>query len=265
MNKINDEKLQLFEDQAIRTVWDEENEEWYFSIVDVVGVLTDAIDYFAARNYWKVTKHRLSKEGSELVTNCNQLKLKAADGKRRLTDVANTEQLLRIIHSIPSKNAEPFKRWLARLGKERIDEIYDPSIPIKRAMEVYRAKGYDEVWIEKRIKGIKDRKKLTDVWFDNGVTEEKEYEILTNEIYKTWSGMTAGEYKEYKGLTKESLRDNMSDIEIAIAILVNLLQESLRKNIILLALKKIKSLPVKAVKLLKILENVSKKNLMNQL
>jgi len=151
MNKINDEKLQLFEDQTIRTVWDEENEEWYFSIVDVVGVLIDATDYSVARNYWKVTKHRLIKEGNQLVTNCNQLKLKAADGKRRLTDVANTEQLLRIIQSIPSKKAEPFKLWLAQLGRERIEETMDPELIAERLVATYERKGYTREWINQRL------------------------------------------------------------------------------------------------------------------
>lgn len=218
----------IFDNKKIRTVWNREEEKYYVSIIDVILVLTKSS---RPRKYWSDLKKKLIEEGfDELSGKIGQLKLKASDGKYYNTDVTDIEGMFRIIESIPSKNAEPFKIWLARLGKERIDEIYDPSIPIKRAIEVYRAKGYDEVWIEKRIKGIKDRKKLTDVWFDNGVTEEKEYAILTNEIYKTWSGMNAGEYKEYKGLTKESLRDNMSDIEIAIADIGELATRELTKK-----------------------------------
>ena len=206
----------MFNDKTIRTVWNKDEEKYYISVIDIVNALMEN-DYQDSRNYWKVLKHRLKREGNETVTNCNQLKLKAQDGKYRSTDVVDIEEMFRIIESIPSPNAEPMKLWLARLGKERIDEVFDPSITVQRAIDTYRAKGYDEVWIIKRIKGIQDRKKLTDVWNNNGVTEEVEYAILTNEIYKEWSGLTAKQYKQYKGLRKESLRDNMTDIEVALA------------------------------------------------
>ena len=204
----------IFNNETIRTIWDKENEKYYISVVDIVGVISESDN---PRNYWKVLKHRLKKEGNESVTNCNALKLKASDGKYRLTDVCDIEEMFRIIESIPSKNAEPIKQWLAKLGKERIDEVFDPSISAQRAIDLYRSKGYDEAWIQKRLKGMQDRKKLTDIWKDGGITENKEYAILTNEIYKSWSGMSAKEYKEYKGLRKESLRDNMSDIEVTLA------------------------------------------------
>ena len=204
----------IFNNETIRTVWDKENEKYYISVVDIVGVISESDN---PRNYWKVLKHRLKKEGNESVTNCNQLKLKSSDGKYYNTDVVDIEGMFRIIESIPSKNAEPIKQWLAKLGSERIDEVFDPSISAQRAIDLYRAKGYDEAWIQKRLKGMQDRKKLTDVWKDGGITENKEYAILTNEIYKSWSGMSAKEYKEYKGLRKESLRDNMSDIEVTLA------------------------------------------------
>lgn len=204
----------IFNNETIRTVWDEEEEKYYISIVDIVGVISESKD---GRKYWNKLKQRLKEEGNETVTNCHQLKLKAQDGKYRSTDVVDIEGMFRLIESIPSKNAEPIKQWLARLGKERIDEVFDPSIAVQRTIDIYRAKGYDEEWIIKRIKGIQDRKKLTDVWKDCGVESDLEYAILTNEIYKQWSGMTAKEYKEYKGLRKESLRDNMSNIEILLA------------------------------------------------
>ena len=204
----------IFNNETIRTVWDKENEKYYISVVDIVGVLSESSN---PRHYWNVLKGRLKEEGNELVTNCDQLKLKAADGKYRLTDVVDIEGMFRIIESIPSKNAEPIKQWLAKLGSERIDEVFDPSISAQRAIDLYRSKGYDEAWIQKRLKGMQNRKQLTDVWKDGGITENKEYAILTNEIYKSWSGMSAKEYKEYKGLRKESLRDNMSDIEVTLA------------------------------------------------
>ena len=197
-----------------RTVWDKEDEKYYISIVDIVGVLSESTN---PRNYWKVLKHRLKEEGNESVTNCNQLKLKSSDGKYYNTDVVDIENMFRLIESIPSKNAEPIKQWLAKLGKERIDETFDPSITVQRALDTYRAKGYDEAWIQKRLKGMQDRKQLSDVWKDGDIKEGKEFAILTNEIYKSWSGMNAKEYKEYKGLRKESLRDNMSDIEVTLA------------------------------------------------
>ena len=204
----------IFNNETIRTVWDKENEKYYISVVDVVNVISKSKD---GRKYWNKLKQRLKEEGSESVTNCHQLKLKSSDGKYYMTDVVDIEGMFRIIESIPSKNAEPVKQWLARLGSERIDEVFDPSLTVQRAIDTYRAKGYDEDWIIKRIKGIQDRKKLTDVWKDNGVESDLEYAILTNEIYKEWSGMTAKEYKNYKGLRKESLRDNMSDLEVLLA------------------------------------------------
>ena len=230
---MNQNKMQLinkiFNSETIRTVWDKEAEKYYISVIDMVSVLIDN-KYQDSRNYWKVLKHRLKKEGNETVTNCNQLKLKAQDGKYRMTDVVDIEGMFRIIESIPSKNAEPIKLWLAHLGKERIDETFDPSLAMQRAADTFRAKGYDEEWITKRIKHIQDRKKLTDVWKDNGIYSEVEYAILTNDIYKEWSGMTASEYKEYKGLRKESLRDNMSDIEIALADIGELTTRELAKK-----------------------------------
>ena len=215
---MNQDKMyivnKLFKNETIRTVWDNEKEKYYISVVDIVGVLSGSDN---PRNYWKVLKYRLKKEGNESVTNCNQLKLKAKDGKYYNTDVVDIEGMFRIIESIPSKNAEPIKGWLAKLGSERIDEVFDPSLAVQRSIDIYRAKGYDEDWIIKRIKGIQDRKKLTKVWKDNGVDSNLEYAILTNDIYREWSGMTAKEYKEFKGLRKESLRDNMSDIEVLLA------------------------------------------------
>ena len=204
----------IFNNETIRTVWDKEDEKYYISVVDIVGVLSESKD---GRKYWNKLKQRLKEEGNETVTNCHQLKLKAQDGKYRMTDVCDIEGMFRIIESIPSKNAEPIKQWLAHLGKERIDEVFDPSITVQRAIDTYRAKGYSEDWIIKRIKGIQDRKKLTDTWRAGGVTEEVEFAILTNDIYKEWSGMDAKRYKEFKGLRKESLRDNMSELEVALA------------------------------------------------
>ena len=215
---MNQDKMflinKLFNDKAIRTVWDKENEKYYISIVDIVGVVSESKD---SRKYWNKLKQRLKNEGNETVTNCHQLKLKAQDGKYRLTDVADIERIFRIIESIPSKHAEPIKMWLAHLGSERINETFDPSIAVQRSIDLYRFKGYDEKWITKRIKGIQDRKELTEVWQKGGITESKEYAILTNEIYKEWSGMKTSEYKEFKGLHKESLRDNMSRMEVILA------------------------------------------------
>ncbi|SFQ26744.1 BRO family, N-terminal domain [Lachnospiraceae bacterium XBB1006] len=213
------DKVQLFEDQPIRTAWVEDEEEWYFSIVDVVGVLTEQHDTDGARNYWKVLKNRLKEEGSQLVTNCNQLKMTAQDGKKRLTDVANTEQLLRLIQSIPSKKAEPFKMWLAQVGRERIEEVIDPELTIERALETYAKKGYSREWINQRLQAIQVRKELTDEWDKRGVKKGVEYAILTDEISKAWSGMTTRQYKNYKGLKKENLRDNMSTLELVLNML----------------------------------------------
>lgn len=214
---MNENKMHLinkiFDNETIRTVWDKEDEKYYVSVVDIVGVVSESKD---GRKYWNKLKQRLKEEGNESVTNCHQLKLKSSDGKYYKTDVVDIEGMFRIIESIPSKNAEPIKQWLARLGSERVDEVFDPSIAAERSIDFYRAKGYDEYWIAKRIKSIQDRKKLTDVWRDGGVYTDSEYAILTNEIYKEWSGMTAKEYRQFKGIRKESLRDNMSDIEVAL-------------------------------------------------
>ena len=216
--KQNDQ-IQLFEDQKIRTAWDAEQEEWYFSVVDVVGVLTDQPDTRHAAKYWSVLKTRLKKEGSELPTNCSQLKLKSADGKRYLTDVADTEQLLRIIQSIPSPKAEPFKLWLAQVGRERIEETIDPEQAIDRALETYLKKGYSEEWVHQRLLAIRIRNELTDEWSKRGVEKGREYAILTDEISRAWSGMTTRQYKRLKGLKKENLRDNMSDLELVLNML----------------------------------------------
>ena len=207
--------IKIFEDRKVRTEWNTEKEDWYFSVVDIVGVLTDK-DYDNARKYWNKLKQRLKEEGSELVSFCHQLKLQSADGKFYKTDVLDTKGVLRLVQSIPSKKAEPFKMWLASLGKERIDEVFDPEKAIDRAIDYYRKKGYSDEWIEVRLKSILNRKKLTDVWKEGGITKPMEYAMLTNEIYKGWSGMKASEYKTYKGIRKESLRDNMTDIEVAL-------------------------------------------------
>ena len=219
-DKIRNNTIQLFEDKKIRTAWDETNEEWYFSIVDVIGVLTDQPTQRSASTYWAVLKKRLRDEGAnELLTNCKQLKMTAADGKKRLTDVANTEQLLRIIQSVPSPKAEPFKTWLAMVGRERIEETIDPEQAIDRALETYLKKGYSEEWVHQRLLAIRIRNELTDEWEKRGVQKGKEYAILTDEITRAWSGMTTRQYKKYKGITKENLRDNMSDLELVLTML----------------------------------------------
>lgn len=224
------DKLQMFEDQAIRTAWDEETEEWYFSIVDVVKALTEQATVRGASNYWAKLKERLKGEGaSELLTNCQQLKMKAADGKRRLTDVANTEQLLRIIQSIPSKKAEPFKMWLAMVGRERIEEIIDPELTIDRALDTYAQKGYPPGWINQRLQTIRARKELTDAWNAHGVQKGQEYAILTDEVTKAWSGLSTRQYKNLKGLKKENLRDNMSTLELALNMLAEATTTELTK------------------------------------
>ena len=213
------DKIQLFEDKRIRTAWDEEKEEWYFSIVDVVAVLTDQPDQRHAAKYWSVLKTRLKKEGSELTTNCSQLKMRSADGKRYNTDVADTEQLLRIIQSIPSPKAEPFKLWLAQVGRERIEETIDPELTIDRALETYLKKGYSREWINQRLQAIQVRKELTDEWDARGVQKGVEYAILTDEISRAWSGMSTRQYKNLKGLKKENLRDNMTTLELVLNML----------------------------------------------
>lgn len=219
-DKIRNNTIQLFEDKKIRTAWDETNEEWYFSIVDVIGVLTDQPTPRSASTYWAVLKKRLRDEGAnELLTNCKQLKMTAADGKKRLTDVANTEQLLRIIQSVPSPKAEPFKTWLAMVGRERIEETIDPEQAIDRALETYLKKGYSEEWVHQRLLAIRIRNELTDEWEKRGVQKGKEYAILTDEITRAWSGMTTRQYKKYKGIKKENLRDNMSDLELVLTML----------------------------------------------
>ena len=224
---MNQEKMylinKLFQNETIRTVWSKEDEKYYISVVDIVSILSGSD---RPRKYWSDLKRQLIIEGNEVSEKIGQLKLKAKDGKYRSTDVCDIEEMFRIIESIPSKNAEPIKQWLAHLGSERIDETFDPSIAMQRAIDLYRTKGYDEAWISKRIKVLQERKQLTDVWQENGITEGKEYAILTNEIYKTWSGMTAKEYKEFKGLRKESLRDNMDNLEL---ILTDLSEETAKR------------------------------------
>ena len=213
------DNIQLFENKRIRTAWDEEKEEWYFSIVDVVAVLTDQPDQRHAAKYWSVLKTRLKKEGSELTTNCSQLKMRSADGKRYNTDVADTEQLLRIIQSIPSPKAEPFKLWLAQVGRERIEETIDPELTIDRALETYLKKGYSREWINQRLQAIQVRTELTDEWDARGVQKGVEYAILTDEISRAWSGMSTRQYKNLKGLKKENLRDNMTTLELVLNML----------------------------------------------
>ena len=225
-----DEKIEIYEDQQIRTAWNEDEEEWYFSIIDVVSVLTEQADYQKARKYWNKLKQRLNDEGNETVTNCHQLKMKAADGKNRLTDVATTEQLLRIIQSIPSKKAEPFKMWLAQVGRERIEETIDPELIIDRALTTYLKKGYSREWINQRLQAIQVRKELTDEWQNRGVKEGIEYAILTDEITKAWSGMSTRQYKNLKGLKKENLRDNMSTLELVLNMLAEATTTELSKT-----------------------------------
>ena len=212
-------QIQLFEEKKVRTVWDEENEEWYFSIVDVVGVLTDSPN---PNNYWKVLKNRLKKEGSQLVTNCNQLKMQSADGKYYKTDVASTDQLFRLIQSIPSPKAEPFKLWIAQVAKERLDQMQDPELSIEQAMMDYKRLGYSDSWINQRLKSIEIRKDLTDEWKSRGLEEGVQFATLTDIIYKTWADKTAREYKQYKGLKKENLRDNMTNAELVLNMLAEL-------------------------------------------
>lgn len=226
------DKIQLFEDKRIRTAWDEEKEEWFFSIVDVIAVLTDQPNQRGASNYWAKLKQRLKEEGADqLLTNCQQLKLKSSkDGKRYLTDVADTEQLLRIIQSIPSPKAEPFKLWLAEVGRERIEETIDPELTIDRALETYLRKGYTREWVNQRLQAIQVRKELTDEWDARGVQRGSEYAILTDEISRTWSGMTTGQYKRFKGLKKENLRDNMTTLELVLNMLAEATTTELSKE-----------------------------------
>lgn len=221
------DKIQLFENKRIRTAWDEEKEEWFFSVVDVVAVLTDSKDPAA---YWRKLKQRMREEGNEAVTNCHGLKMTAADGKKRLTDVADTEQLLRIIQSIPSPKAEPFKLWLAEVGRERIEETIDPELTIDRALETYLRKGYTREWVNQRLQAIQVRKELTDEWDARGVQRGSEYAILTDEISRAWSGMTTGQYKRFKGLKKENLRDNMTTLELVLNMLAEATTTELSKE-----------------------------------
>lgn len=213
------EAVKLFEERKVRTVWDDEQEKWYFSVVDVVAVLTDSPN---PRNYWKVLKHRLIKEGNESVTNCNQLKLLSSDGKYYKTDVADTEQLFRIIQSVPSPKAEPFKLWMAQVAKERLDQLQDPELSIEQAMLDYKRLGYSDNWINQRLKSIEVRKELTDEWKDRGVKEGQQFATLTDIITQAWAGMTTREYKQFKGLKKENLRDNMTNMEL----ILNMLAEA---------------------------------------
>ena len=221
------QEIKLFEEKKIRTVWDDEQEKWYFSIVDVCGVLTDSP---TPRNYWKVLKHRLVREGNETVTNCNQLKMPSEDGKMRLTDVADTEQLFRLIQSIPSRKAEPFKQWMAQVASQRLDQMQDPEKSIDQAIVDYKRLGYSDAWINQRIKSIEVRKELTDEWHRTGVHEGMEYASLTDIITREWSGFTTKQYKHHKGLKKENLRDNMTNLEIALNILAEASATELSKQ-----------------------------------
>ena len=225
------DSIQLFEDKKIRTAWDAEKEEWYFSIVDVVGILTDQPDTRHASTYWAVLKNRLASEGAnELLTNCKQLKMTAADGKKRLTDVADTQQLLRIIQSIPSPKAEPFKLWLAQVGRERIEETIDPEQAIDRALETYLKKGYSEEWVHQRLLAIRIRNELTDEWKERGMSKGRDYAILTDETTRAGAGMTARQYRQLKGLKKENLRDNMSDLELVLTMLAEATTTEISKS-----------------------------------
>ena len=224
------ESIKLFEEKKVRTVWDDEQEKWYFSVVDVVGVLTESKDFLTSRKYWNKLKQRLSEEGFEPVTNCHQLKLRAADGKMRLTDVADTEQIFRIIQSIPSPKAEPFKQWMAQVASQRLDQIQDPELSIDQAIMDYKRLGYSDAWINQRIKSIEVRKELTDEWERTGVNKGVEYASLTDIITREWSGLTTKQYKNLKGLKKENLRDNMTNLEIAFNILAEASATELSKQ-----------------------------------
>ena len=226
--KIMENKIKLFENKQVRTLWNAEEEEWYFSVVDIVAILTDSPN---PQTYWRVLKKRLKDEGNETVTNCNGLKMLAADGKMRMTDVFDTKGVLRLVQSIPSPNAEPFKMWLAQVGSERLDEIADPEKAILRGADFYRAKGYTEGWINQRLQTIEMRKELTDEWKARGVEKDKDYAILTNEMTKAWSGLTVKEYKAVKGLKKENLRDNMTNIELVLNMLAEVTTTAISKQV----------------------------------
>ncbi len=250
----------LFEDNEIRSVWDSEKEEYYFSVVDVIQALTDSNN---PRNYWNTLKRRMTEEEkSELYAKCVQLKMKSQkDGKSYLTDALDTKGILRLIESVPSPKAEPFKLWLAQMGKERIDEVFDPELAVNRAIDYYRARGYDDKWIKARLTGVVDRRKLTDVWQANGITKNYEYGILTNEIYKEWSGMKASEYKEFKGIRKESLRDNMTDIEVTLTDLGEIATRELAKKHKPYGLKENKEIAKRGGKIAKITRDNLEKEL----
>ncbi|MBS3123833.1 hypothetical protein J4437_04330 [Candidatus Woesearchaeota archaeon] len=219
--------IRIFQDKEVRALWDAEKEKWYFSVVDVIAVLTESNN---PHNYWKVLKFRLKEEGNESVTNCNQLKMQSSDGKYYLTDVGDTEQILRLVQSVPSKNAEPFKLWLAKVGNERIDEMHDPELAIDRAMQTYLKKGYSKEWINQRLKTIEVRKELTDEWERVGIKENSEFAILTNEITNAWSGLSVKNYKQLKGLKKENLRDNMSNVEMVLNMLAEVATKEISKK-----------------------------------
>lgn len=214
-----DTSIRLFEERKVRSIWNDDTENWYFSVIDIIAVLTDQLEYKKAQSYWTTLKNRLKKEGSEIVTNCDKLKLVANDGKQYLTDVANIETVFRLIQSVPSPNAEPFKLWIAKVARERLDEIEDPEIGIDRLMETYLKKGYSKEWINQRLKSIEVRKELTDEWENRGVKKGQEYAILTDEITKAWSGFSVKEYKNHKELKKENLRDNMTNLELVLNML----------------------------------------------
>ena len=248
-NSQSQNKVKLFENKKIRYAWNAEEEEWYFSVIDVVEVLADSKDYLTARKYWNKLKQRLTEEGSEVVTNCHQLKLQAADGKMRETDVLSTKNVLRLIQSIPSPKAEPFKMWLAQVGNDRLEEYADPEKAIVRGAEYYRSKGYTEGWINQRLQTIEMRKELTDEWKARGIEKETDYAILTNEMTKAWSGLSVKEYKQKKGLKKENLRDNMTNIELVLNMLAKSQQLPFPNKSSRRALKRIKMLLFVAVKL----------------
>ena len=250
----------LFEDNEIRSVWDSEKEEYYFSVVDVIQALTDSNN---PRNYWNTLKRRMTEEEkSELYAKCVQLKMKSQkDGKSYLTDALDTKGILRLIESVPSPKAEPFKLWLAKMGKERIDEVFDPELAVNRAIDYYRVRGYDDKWIKARLTGVVDRLKLTDVWQAKGITQNYEYGILTNEIYKEWSGMKASEYKEFKGIRKESLRDNMTDIEVTLTDLGEIATRELAKKHKPYGLKENKEIAKRGGKIAKITRDNLEKEL----
>lgn len=230
MNRVMESKIKIFENKNIRTAWNDDEEDWYFSVIDIISILIDSKDYQSARNYWKVLKKRLILEGNEPVTKCNRLKLAAADGKMRGTDCLSTKNILRLVQSVPSPKAEPFKMWLAQVGADRLDEIADPEKAIIRGADFYRAKGYTENWINQRLQTIEMRKELTDEWKTRGIEKEKDYAILTNEMTKAWSGLSVKEYKGLKGLKKENLRDNMTNLELVLNMLAEVTTTAISKS-----------------------------------